>query len=396
MIIKLLLVIGLVLLYFFMSKKPNGKKKYYYLTVLMFMVRELNVPFLGVITPGAVMAYVLFLGTLSNYNGFLRKWTGYAICVAFSVLIGLLQSEDINSDRVLSWASNVFIVMILAIIPQGLFTTEKDIVKLARCVLVAGFVYSFTTIMGYYGLADGTVIYAGDVLDSENYHASRSYGISENNLVQTISVISIPLIPWAKLNKKWMNTALLLVFMFAAVITIKRMSFVAMIPSLFYYSYYLRNNGASIRFLAIGALLFIMLSAFWEPIMYRFGIAGLGGKELDDNSTETRFVRNAMAYKAFLESPIFGNGAGYYVYIHNGFYELLCNMGLMGFFLVFLKFIPSFKSVFRLNPWAYCQVVFLVTAFSLESAINHSQMMSFMGFYLAGYYLSKRYNWYLR
>jgi hypothetical protein len=395
MIIKLILVVLLVVMYFIMSSKPDGKKNYYFLTVLMFMLRDLNVPLLGATTPGAVMAYVLFVATFSDYNGYLRKWSGYALCLAFAVCYSLATNYVVGADRVFWWASNIFIVMVLAIMPQKLFKTEADLVTLARCVLGACFVYSFTTLMGYYGFADGVVIYAGELDEYDSFHASRIYGISDSNLVQTISIISIPLIPWAKLRKKWMETALLLVFILAAVVTIKRMSFLAMIPSLFYYGYYLQKNRAYSKLLIIGVVIFVMMSLFWEAIVYRFGIAGIGG-ELDDHSTERRYSQYLMALTAFYQSPIWGNGAGFYIYIHNGIYELLCNCGILGVILIFMKYIPSLKSVIRLNPWAYCQVVFLVTCFSLESTINHAQLMAFMGFYLAGYYFSKKYNWNLR
>lgn len=397
MVIKVLFLVVLVLLYFFLASKDGGKKTYYFLTVFFYCIRELDIPLLGSTTPGTFMAYVLFIGTLSGYKGYLNKWSGYVISILVAIIIGFIgDNPDNTPDRIMTWASNLFVVMVLALTPQSLFKSEDDLVTLTRCVLGACTVYSVTTIMGYLGFADGTVIYGGDIIDSADFHSSRSYGISPNNLIQTISVTSIPLIAWAQIKKKWMEYAIFLIFLFAATITLKRMSFIAMIPSVLYFSYYLKHTNRNFTILIIAIVIAAIMTAFWEPISYRFEIAGFGNNEIEDSSTETRLGRNAMALAAFKQSPIWGKGAGYYIYIHNGFYEILCNCGLMGILFIFLKYIPSFKSIFRLNPWAWCQIVFLITCFSLESAVNHSQLMAFMGFYLAGYYYSKQYNWSLR
>ena len=82
-------------------------------------------------------------------------------------------------------------------------------------------------------------------------------------------------------------------------------------------------------------------------------------------------------------------GAGYVTYVHNGFFEVLGNCGVIGICTLLLKYIPRVDDIYRGNPYAIATILYVMTCFSLESAINHAQTIYFLGLFLGGYYASK-------
>lgn len=392
MILKILLVIGLFLLYFVM--KARGKEKeYFYLTIIMLIMREMSVPVVGSITPSTIMIIAILTGSFSKFGGYLNRQAAYIIVLMFAVLLGLL-TTNFAFARVTEWALLVSSVVVISSQCQYFIQTEEELRNLTKCIVAVCFIFSFTTIMAYHGFADGTVIYSGvDASNVDNYHASRIYGITFSNLVQIISVITICLLPSLKIKKKWMEYLIIIVFVYAALITLKRMTFIAMIFALLYY---LRRQVEIKNFkviLIVTTLCVVMIYMWWEPLMYRFGIAGFGTGEITDHSTQSRFDRIGYAIDAFKKSPILGMGAGYVTYIHNGFFEILGNCGIIGIAILFFKFIPKVSDMYRGNPYAVATILYVVTCFSLESAINHAQTIYFLGFFLGGYYVSKEVEW---
>lgn len=388
MLLKLLFVIGLFLLYFVMRDKGK-EKEYFYLTIIMFVMREMSVPVVGSITPSTIMIIAILTGSFSKIGGYLNRHAAYIIVLMFAVLIGLL-TTNFAFARVTEWALLLSSVVVISSICQYYIQTEEDLRTLTKCIVVVCFIFSITTIMAYYGLADGTVIYSGvDPSNTDNYHASRVYGITFSNLVQIISVISICLLPSLKIKRKWIEYLIIIVFVYAALITLKRMTFIAMI---FVLLYYLRRQ-VEIKnlkvVLIVTVLCAVMIYMWWEPLMYRFGIAGFGTGVVTDHSTQTRIDRIGYAIDAFKQSPILGMGAGYVTYIHNGFFEVLGNCGIIGICTVFLKLIPRFKDILQKNPYAISTFIYLITCVSLEAAINKAQTIYFLGLFLGGYYASK-------
>lgn len=390
MSIKILFLIGLILLYFPLASKKDGLKKYYYLTAIMFIVRELDMASLGDIVPAAVMTTVLFISVLFKSNNLLVGWRPYVFYLLLMIPLALSSSVDMQAS--LYWVFTLYVTMMLAVMPKYLFSSEEDLVLLMRCVLIICFIFSITSIMAYYGYSDGTVILAGELNDLTNYHASRTYGITSSNLIQIISVISIVLIPFAKIKRKWIEWALIASFMMGALVTLKRMSFIAMITALAYYVYVQKKRGDYRTIIVVVLVCAALIPIFWEAISYRFAIAGFGGNELEDHSTQSRFDRISFAKAAFEQSPIIGMGSAYVIYVHNGFWEILGNCGIVGVLIVLLRLVPKSKDIIELNPWAVAAFLFVLTCFLLESSINHIQMMAFLGLFLGGYFASTNLN----
>ena len=397
MIIKLFIIIGVVLLYFFLCQSHQGKKTYYYLTILFLLIREIAVPYIGDVTPVGVMAALIFLGTFSTRNPYMKKWDLYLVYLIFSTILAFAVSP--YSFRAFEWAYILFVVMALAVIPPYLFDSEEDLVKLTRYTLITSFVFSLTTISAYYGLADGVFIISSEdaeaVLSGERN--SRIYGLTNTNLINCICAMTIVLIPWARFKKKWLEWLFIIVIIYGGLLTLKRMTTISIVLALFFYFLEQPKSRKTWSLFVLIALGVVFFSIFGEEMIYRFGLAGIGtGGNVEDSSAQTRLDRNTYAFDAFLDSPFFGNGAGYLIYTHNGFYEILANCGVMGILLIFLRYFPKWKDIYKLNPWAICIVLFLGIIFLLESTINHVQLMAYLGVFLGGYYCSIKYNWNIR
>lgn len=388
MILKILLVISLFLLYFVMQARGK-EREYFYLTIIMLIMREMSVPVVGSITPSTIMIIAILTGSFSKIGGYLNKHAAYIIVLMFAVLIGLL-TTNFAFERVTEWALLVSSVVVISSQCQYFIQTEEELRNQTKCIVAVCFIFSFTTIMAYHGFADGTVIYSGvDASNADNYHASRIYGITFSNLVQIISVISICLLPSLKIKRKWIEYLIIIVFVYAALITLKRMTFIAMVFALLYYLRWQVEIKNFKVVLIVTVLCVALIYLWWEPLMYRFGIAGFGTGVVTDHSTQTRFDRIGYAIDTFKQSPLVGMGAGYVIYVHNGFFEILANCGIVGIFVLFLKYIPRAYDILHGNPYAIATILYVVTCFSLESAINHAQTIYFLGLFLGGYLVSK-------
>lgn len=393
MIIKLFFILGIILLFFIYCDCRKTEKNYYFLAVLFLLIRELDVPIFGEVTPSGVMITLLFLRVFLFRHRSFGKWSLYFADLLFSIVIAFLLSPNLH--YAFGWAFTLFVVMAFALLPPYLFDDENDLIKLVRCVIITSSLFSFAAIIAYRGFADGTIIISAAEAGEIESHVrnSRIYGLTSSNLVNCICAISIVLIPYARFKKKWIEWVIIVLIMYAGLITFKRVTLLAMIPSLIIYVIGQdKTRPIYASLIALGIVL-VFFSWFGEEMLYRFEIAGFGEEGfLDDHSTARRYQLQKFAYESFLSSPLFGHGSGCCIYIHNGFLEVLANCGIIGVICIVFRFFPSIKDIKALNPWALAVLVFLVSIFFLESAINHVQIMAYLGVYLGGYYVSKNYN----
>lgn len=387
MIIKLIFIVGIIFLYFVL-KIVGREQLYFYLTVIMLSVRVLAIPIVGELTPATVMIATMFIGTLPRLGILRVQNIPFVFTIILALCIGLLNTYFGNT-RVFKWGLLLFNVLALSELTRLFVVTRQDIIRLTWCIVATCLVFSVATIIGYYGLGDGTVIYNGvaayeDGIDS--LHSSRTYGITSSNLVQCISVITICLVPLLNIQNKKYEYLIIAIFCFAGLITIKRMTFIAMVISLLFYIKQQINARNFKQVSIVTALCSCLILFWWDALVYRFGIAGIGGLgQISDHSTMSRFSRIGFAIDAFNRSPIFGMGSGYVTYVHNGFFEILGNCGILGVTIVFWRFIPNVRDIISGNPWAVAAIIYIITCFSLESSINHAQIIYFLGLYLGGY-----------
>lgn len=385
--IKILFILSLLAIYPFFWKTENGKKLYFLIAVIMTFVRELNIPGIGNIVPATLMFWIMFIVEVYRSLSILQTWLCYSLILIISLLIGILTNDTI---RAFSWETPLWNTMIIAILTPLYIKTDDDMQSFVKCILTVSFIYSFTTLLAYWGYYDGTVILS--ITDSSITNQSRIYGISYSNLVQTISVITICLIPHVIINK-YLKYILIFLFAYAVLITLKRMSFIALLISIVYLIIIEIQNKQYKSVIIISIIgIIIVGSSWWEMVINRFNIFSdnkIVATQIKDHSSQTRVDRIIFSINIFEQSPLLGKGAGYVVYIHNGFLEILANCGIIGILCIFTRYLKPLKDTFNLNPWSISTLIFLVTCFSLEAAISRSELMCFLGLFIGGYTVSK-------
>lgn len=389
MSLKLLLLGGIVLLFFMFNMSELWSKRFFYFTMVMYLIRQLEIQPIGDITPAAYITIPLFFLAVGHDIHLIRKWSIFLVYISISLIIGWLGPEP---ERAFEWIFPLLVSMMLAVIPEYIIKSEADLNVYIKIILAVSAVFSITTIMGFLGIADGTVILAQDV-DPENMHSSRVYGITNSNLIQMVTVASIAILPTAKLKFRWLEWAFIAITMFAVLVTLKRMTFIALLLSLGYYLYIQLRGGKKDTVVVVAILFIVLIPSFWHYLSYRFSIMGIGGGgELADHSAQSRIERISIAKTAFEQSPVWGKGAGYVTYVHNGLFEILGNCGLLGIFAILLSFFPRPKDIIAMNPWAVAIFIFSAIGLMLESTINHTQLMAFLGMFFGGYYVSRNLN----
>lgn len=359
----------------------------------MMVVRPINVPFIGAMMPSTMMILILFLGSSAKRLVFSLKNALYLMTLIISMLIGFI-NVDSNYERVWTWGLLLFNVLVVSSMTQFYVRTNEDLRRFTKYILAVCLVFSVSTIIGYLGYGDGIVIYNGinnDVSDdiSVLYHSSRIYGITSSNLVQIISILFICVLPTLKIKNKNIEYLIIMIFICSGLVTLKRMTFIAMILSLFYYIQQQAKNKNYKAAFVIVVISLVLIDIWWEPIAYRFNIAGIGGQAIEDNSSIVRLDRINYAISIFKQSPLIGMGAGFVIFIHNGFYEILGNCGILGAMVIFYRYIPKLRDIIYGKPWAVVIILYLITCFALESAINQPQIIYFLGIFLGGYHVSK-------
>lgn len=365
----------------------NGDKTYFLFAVMLTFIRELNVPVLGEVTPATLMFMLLLCNQILRSLIVLKTWVAYLLVLIISFLIGMLTVEV---ERVIMWTVPLWDVMAIAALTPMYIRSHEDLANFTKCILSVAFIFSITTIMAYHGYYDGVVIVS--LTDVDVVQTSRVYGITFSNIVQAISVITICLLPHVDINK-YIKYALILIFVYAALVTLKRLSFIAIFLSLFYYCFIeVRNkNYLSLSIVAI-AVVFIILN-WWDFLFARFNIfTDTTVVTITERSAQTRVDRVNYALNSFWTSPIWGKGAGNNVYIHNGILEVAANCGLLGLFAIIGRYLVPLKGLFKLNPWSAAVCIYFITCFSLEAAMSRSQLMYFLGLFIGGYTVSKNLN----
>jgi len=395
-----LAVAGLLVL--LTRKRP--KEFLFWSAMYLLFVRSIGLPGVGTINTSYILLTILFFIDFTNLlnRKNVKQWSLYLLVLVIGFITMLLNSESNSlltaNDLLLDswlWIKKFLVVILLSITITQYVKTERDIEKLKNAFLWCSFVFSFTATIAYFGFYDGIVIYgAGSLTDgviqdqSLETIYSEVYGISYSNLVfgiTAISIVFLPSINWGK----WKKMFFLLITVFAVVISLKRLAIVALALSLIYYLIVEKKNGSNKWVLLIPILLIISTTIYYQLILNRFSGAlnSINNSGVTDTSSNIRLNRVDYALKAFSESPIVGKGAGFMSYIHNGFFEVLGNLGIIGLFL----FRPFYKVIFKSrlnyfykNPWSIALIIMLVTLVLLEAAINRVEMMYFLGLFFGG------------
>lgn len=387
MIIKFLFVFVIVVSYLLIRHDEENQKRYFFIAILCSVIRAINVPLIGDVVPAALMFWVLFIDYIRNNIDLIKSWKLYTLILLLSLSYGAFQYEIY---RVISWENPLWIVMIVAILAPIFIKSETDLQKYMKYILIVCFIFSFSAIISYWGFYDGVILYHIDHGDFMGI--SRIYGISYSNLVQTISVICICILPFVNISNL-LKYVLIAIFAYAAIITLKRMSLIALLLSICYYLFitYKQKEKNSIWIVLIMAAIIVQMQLL-DFVLNRFDIFSSNSDRITDHSAYSRVYRIQLAMKVFKSHPLWGGGAGSVIYIHNGFIEILANCGIIGVMTVFMRYLYPLKGLLNFNPWSFMTLIYLVTCLSLEASISRVELMIFLGLFIGGFAVSENLN----
>ena len=171
------------------------------------------------------------------------------------------------------------------------------------------------------------------------------------------------------------------------------MAIICLILCLFYYLLIEKKKGSNTWLLIIPLIVLFLGTSYYDLLYKRF----FGGFEMGinsstlDKSTITRLDRFNFAWEMFLSNPLIGQGAGYLSFIHNGFLEILGNLGIVGLFLFkpLIRPLKNIKTTFY-NPWGVGLIILMISLVALESAINLVSIMYFVGLLYGGFLASTK------
>lgn len=302
--------------------------------------------------------YVMIRQKAVYWNKFLTwGFTIFALC-----FISILYAH--NKNQVYNGLYTLFIPLLLTFSITQLITDKRDI-KNILIVLASsgGILYLF---MIKYGLL---LIGSGERLGNEFYG-------NANGFASIISLSAMAAICSIYLSKN----KLLWVVMFAVIIVDYRMLFLSegrkyiLTPINFLMLLLFKKSGFKLNKLILIGLLIIIISPIINTILSsadllsdslirRFEMTGalLQGQEIamGDGDIERKLMIS-KGLDFFASSPIWGNGHKNFGYLfaietgesdyghfsHNNYVELLCNLGLIGFFVYYFFYYKLLKSTY--------------------------------------------------
>ena len=404
----LILFFGFIFFLGFFISRKQPFKFLFWVGISLFFVRTLAIPVINQINISFTIFTILILLNpyiLLNKKQF-KEWRYWYLVLLLGIINSLIfgQSKDffINQDiltRAFDWSTKFLVIIFISSSITYYVKTEKDLKKLMNLFLMSCFIFSFTATIAYFGFYDGVVIYGpGSLKDVQDFSRdiifSVVYGISPSNLVFGVSALAIVFIPY--LNwKKWQKYLFLAIIVFSIIISLKRLAIITLILALFYYMLVEKKKGSKIWLLIIALIVLSVGTSYLDLVYKRFFGAynSFSDTAIADSSSDIRIGRYNLAWDLFLNNPLIGQGAGYLAFIHNGFLEVLANLGIVGLVLFkpLIKPLKNIKTSFY-NPWAIALILLMITLVLLEAAINRVEIMYFIGLLYGGFLANKSIN----
>ena len=341
--------------------------------------RRINFPFIGEIEPSTIVLCATALLMIHSIGKILlMRFHLQLFVLAFGILNAYMLGNQ--TAETLTWVLPILIVFIFGAMAEIYIKSEKDLDKLSTIFIIISFIIAVTGIMAYYGLADGTIILADNssVSGANDPVYSKTYGIAYNNTVLGYAPISLIFLS----QKKWHKLYKVIIFLCiiaAVIISLKRLAYLSLIFSVLYIIFRERKRIRLFPFIIVSSLVIGGIYFYGNLIFARFqNIQNvfLGEESLDLKRTS----RIDYALDAIREHPILGNGSGYLTFIHNGYLEMIGNLGLLTLIIIIPWFVRPIRTLFtrsdfRQKDWAIGCIIFLLTVFLLEAALNRFELM---------------------
>ncbi|MDG1314065.1 MAG: O-antigen ligase family protein [Flavobacteriaceae bacterium] len=401
------MVLGLIIFLGLMITRKYPFRFLFWIGVSLVFVRPLILPFVGEINISYVIFTVLVLLNpliLFGKNQ-LKEWRLWYIVLLFGIMNAVLfgQSKEYFRDRdvftaAFDWSTKFLIVILISSGITYFVKTEKDLKKLMYLFLMSCAIFSFTATMSYFGFYDGIIIFGNEVkqdvssANSSNLMIySKIYGISASNLVFGLCPTAILFLSQTNW-RKWQKYIFISLIVFAVMISLKRLALIGLILSLIGYVNIESKRYRMVWLLPIIIMFLLSSTSFFDLFVSRFFDSSYSAKSsFLIKDSETRLARYNLAWESFAKSPLIGQGSGYLTYVHNGFLEMLGNLGIVGLVL-FKPLVRPLKNIKTSlhNPWALALIITMLTIISLEAGINRVEIMYFIGLLYGGFLVSKK------
>jgi O-antigen ligase len=356
--------------------------------------RRINFPFIGEIEPSTIVlcsTALLLIHSVSKI--LLMRFHLQLFVLAFGILNAYMLGNQ--TAETWTWVLPILIVFVFGALAEIYIKTEKDLDKLSTIFIIISFVIAVTGILAYYGFADGVVILAGaspETLANDGAY-SRTYGIAYDNTVLGYAPISLIFLT----GKKWPKLYKAIIFVFivvAVLISLKRLAYLSLLFSVLYIIFKERKNITLLPLLVVCSAIIGAFIFYGNVILGRFQNVQnvfLGQDSPDINRTS----RIDYALHAIREHPILGNGSGYLTFIHNGYLEMIGNLGILALIFIIPWVVRPVKTLFartdlRQKDWAIACIIYLLSVFLLEAALNRFELMWIFALLYGGFTRSVR------
>jgi hypothetical protein len=332
--------------------------------------------------------FTVLLTTLCFFTaGYLSKGISRieAICMVlllWSILLGLINGVKI--EEAILWVIPIISVFLTKHLCMRFIRTPADVDKAGKIFVIIAAVISFFTVLSAAGLSFGRFLLASGEYRDTSTEVMLATGFWGDNTVLGACSISLLFI----FNKKmplWQKVLLAALTGLAVLKSGKRMAVVALVEVVFFIVFGLTPREKKYKFgknLMLVFLFGIFIALFFPSGMIkRFERAKMA---ISGEKEERRVGLMHYGQEQFWKSPIIGNGAYTTNFIHNGWLEMLADMGLtaLPIFIIWLWLpITRWKSGQMSKLWAQSLAVFLMTSFTLEAAIDRPEHMAFFGFF---------------
>ncbi len=339
------------------------------------------------IIPFTALLILLVVLTVKYLGLTLNRWDiGSLVLILFSLVVAM--ASGVRFDVAVLWVvpiASVFLtkhVVTVFVRSPGTYETATRIFLLV-CTLIA--VGSLLTAVGvtFGGFLLPTQTY-GVIVDGKVQAVSRAEGFWGTATVAGVTVTSILLLPTLR-APLLIKLALAGIQIGSVMVSGKRLAFLSM--ALTCLCLIVGSKGRHRKATGIGLALIIAVVAWvYLPstgILERFGEAEQALSGAKDN--DQRIMRFTYAITSYLKNPILGGGAGNVGYIHNGYLELLANMGLAAFVVIAALLLPvwsGFRAGGVTRVWAQVAGIYMLSPFMLEAVLNRPEHLTFFGFFL--------------
>lgn len=329
----------------------------------------------------------------------LNRWDfGALAIIAFSLPVAL--ASGVEFDDAVLWMVPIASVFLTKHVVTVFVRTPEANQTATRIFLLVCLLIALGSLMTALGITLGGFLLPsqdyGVIVDGKVQAVSRAEGFWGTATVAGVTVTSILLLPTLR-APLLVKLALAGVQIGSVMVSGKRLAFLSMaFTALFLIMGSKgRYRKATAVFIAliIGVVAWVYLPS--TGMIERFGEVeqALSGERENDQ----RIKRFTFAIQSYLKNPILGGGAGNAVYIHNGYLELLANLGLVSIPVLIALFLPMWKGYWAggaTRTWAQIAAIFMLSPFMFEAVLNRPEHLTFLGFFLgmiqATYFLETR------